>query len=466
MKKRIPFFFCALLALFPLSAEAESLPEVLGAVSRGLSEGLEIGAKSLAVPDVDLTLTLDAGEARLEEGAALTLTLTAGNPYPQAVDVAFSLALPERLSCAQETAWQATLEGAKTDPASGELSASTTVFTREITLIPGSGESEQVTLLCEMSMGSRFYRAAVPVALCVPSISITAALDGGDNGRIRPGETFALALDVVNDGGAAKDVAISYLLPTGVSAAKTLPEGFSLSRREIRGSVRAEAASAQQISLPLIADEDALEGDSDASRLMSGVLTVDAERMTAPTMHVVGPMISARLTPENTSLEEGDMMDLAITVVNTGLAAADVELSCLLPQGLSVVSEAENAGEKAKLRREDGALVYAVHMDAAEQTESGIAAATKELLVRVRADIPLESTDDRLLGASLAWRTDNGDTQLSPAAALHVHGQGFLGIANSEWNGILLAGILMLITICCLYSACRSDKQEEEYCFD
>ena len=296
MKKRIPFFFCALLALFPLSAEAESLPEVLGAVSRGLSEGLEMGAKSLAVPDVDLTLTLDAGEARLEEGAALTLTLTADNPYPQAVDVAFSLALPERLSCAQETAWQATLEGAKTDPASGELSASTTVFTREITLIPGSGESEQVTLLCEMSMGSRFYRAAVPVALCVPSISIAAALDGGDNGRIRPGETFALALDVVNDGAAAKDVAISYLLPTGVSAAKTLPEGFSLSRREIRGSVRAEAASAQQISLPLIADEDALEGDSDASRLMSGVLTVDAERMTAPTMHVVGPMISARLT--------------------------------------------------------------------------------------------------------------------------------------------------------------------------
>ena len=105
-------------------------------------------------------------------------------------------------------------------------------------------------------------------------------------------------------------------------------------------------------------------------------------------------------------------------------------------------------------------------MDAAEQTESGIAAATKELLVRVRADIPLESTDDRLLGASLAWRTDDGDTQLSPAAALHVHGQGFLGIANNEWNGILLAGILMLITICCLYSACRSDKQEEEYCFD
>jgi len=464
VKKRIPFFLCALLLLTPLSAAAESLPEVLGAVSQGLSEGLEIGAKSLAAPDTDLTLTLEADDTRLEEGGTLTLTLTAGNPYPQAVDVAFSLALPERLSCIQETTWQTTLEGAKTDPATGELTPSTAAITREITLIPGSGGSEQVTLQCEMSMGTRFYRADTAVDLCVPSISTAAVLDGGEDGRIRPGEAFALALDVVNDGAAAKDVAISYLLPTGVSAANTLPEGFTLSRREIRGTVRAEAASAQRISLPLIADEDALDGDSDASRLMSGVLTVDGKRMTAPTLHIVGPMISAKLTPEETSLEEGGVMDLAITVVNTGLATADVELSCLLPQGLSVEPGGEQ--DKAKLRREDGALVYDVHMDAAEQTESGIVAATKELLVRVRADMPLESTDDRLLGASLAWRTDDGITQLSPAAALHVRGQGFLGIDNSEWNGILLAGILMLITVCCLCSACRSDKQEEEYCFD
>ena len=182
MKKRIPFFLCALLLLTPLSAAAESLPEVLGAVSQGLSEGLKMGAKTLAAPDADLTLTLEAGDTRLEEGGTLTLTLTAGNPYPQAVDVSFSLALPERLSCAQETAWQMTLESAKTDPATGELTASATKITRDITLIPGSGESEQVTLLCEMNMGTRFYRAAVPLDLCVPSISTAAILDGGEDG--------------------------------------------------------------------------------------------------------------------------------------------------------------------------------------------------------------------------------------------------------------------------------------------
>ena len=90
MKKRIPFFLCALLLLTPLSAAAESLPEVLGAVSQGLSEGLEIGAKSLAAPDTDLTLTLEADDTRLEEGGTLKrlygTRLQANSSHHQAVD--------------------------------------------------------------------------------------------------------------------------------------------------------------------------------------------------------------------------------------------------------------------------------------------------------------------------------------------------------------------------------------------
>ena len=31
---------------------------------------------------------------------------------------------------------------------------------------------------------------------------------------------------------------------------------------------------------------------------------------------------------------------------------------------------------------------------------------------------------------------------------------------------LLLAALLMLITICCLYSAVKSDKGEDDYCFE
>ena len=478
MKKRILFFFCALTALLPLCASAEGLPEVLSAVAQGLEEGLEEGlalsAEMLApsetptpvYPDNDLALSLCASEPRLEEGRTTTLTLTAVNPYDQPADVTFSLALPGRLSCTEPLTWQAQLPPAKNDPETGNWTPSVTTIPREITLIPGSGESEQVSLALEMQMGTRFYRAKTELALCVPRIDAAAALEGTDNGRIQPGEAFALAVHVVNDGDAPKDIAVTYLLPNGISPAGELPEGFALNRRTLEGTLRAEAGAAALLSFPLRADDDALDGDADASRLMTGILTVDQKRIDAPALHIVGPMINARLTPQKTSLAEGGAMDLAITVVNTGLAAADVELSCLLPEGLSLDKENTQEASQPRLRPEDGALLYTLHMDAATQTDSGVAASAKEILLRVRADVPAEELDDRLLGASLAWQTNAGATQLSEAAAMRVHRQGFLGLDHSEWNGILLAGILMLATICCLCSAMRSDGKQDEYCFD
>ena len=508
MKKRILFFLCALLTLLPLSATAESLPEVLGAVSQGLSEGLKEGMQQLNAAGQDLSLTLTAKDARLEEGQTMQLTLTAGNPYPQPADVTFTLELPDRLSCAQPLTWQAQLEAAKTNPETGELVPSVAVFTRVVTLTPDSGDGEQIELLAEMGMGARFYRAKTALELCVPRISISAALNGAQDSRIEPGDAFALDIAVTNDGTAPKDTTLSYRLPDGVSPAGELPAGFSLTNRTIAGSVRAEAASSVSVRLPLMIDADALDGDADASRLIGGMLTVDGKRVDSPMLHVVGPMISAKLIPAQTSLEEGEMMDMTITVVNSGLAEADVELSCLLPQGLSVVDtpaekakakdtqDAATDGEsgeqippiaapedgglppspdaqavmsesilRPETRAEDGALIYRLHMNAATQTDSGVAAASKEIRLRVRADVPTQDTGDRLMGTTLAWRTDDGDAHLSEAAALRVHGEGFMGLSSGEWNGILLAALLMMVTVCCLYSAVKADDKED-YCFE
>ncbi len=501
------FFLCALLTLLPLGATAESLPEVLGAVSQGLTEGLTEGLEKAAqFPDQDLSLTLTAEDTRIEEGRTLLLTITAGNPYPAAADVTLTLELPERLSCAQPLTWQAQLAPAKADPETGALVPSETSFTREVTLTPDSGESDQTEVRVEMSMGARFYRAAAALELCVPVITASASLEGAQDGLIQPGEPFALVVDLSNEGTAPKDVPFTLALPEGVSPGGNLPEGVTLRDRSLLGTLRAEAGSSVSMRLPLCTDEALLDGDADASRLIAAVLTVDGERVPAPMLRVVGPMISVKLIPEHDSLEEGRTMDLAITVVNTGLAAADVELSCLLPEGLSVIDAPKAAAKKAAPtatedeaddlppaalaegpgdppaaaaepvmseaalaplpRTEDGALVYTVHMEAAKETESGIAAATKEILLRVRADAPLNDVGERMLGTSLVWRTDDGGTHMSEAAALRIYQQGFMGLNSSEWNGILLAALLMMVTVCCLYSAVKSDNKQDDYCFE
>ncbi len=507
MKKWLMLFLCALLTLLPLGATAESLPEVLGAVSQGLTEGLTEGLEKVAqFPGQDLSLTLTAEDTRIEEGRTLLLTITAGNPYPAAADVTLTLELPERLSCAQPLTWQAQLAPAQADPETGALVPSETAFTRKVTLTPDSGESGQAEVQVEMGMGARFYRATAALELCVPVIAASASLEGAQDGLIQPGKPFALTIDLSNEGTAPKDVPFTLALPEGVSPDGGLPEGVVLRERTLLGTLRAEAGSSVSLRLPLLTDEALLDGDADASRLIAAVLTVDGERVPAPMLRVVGPMISVKLIPEHDSLEEGRTMDLAITVVNTGLAAADVELSCLLPEGLSVIDAPKAAAAKKAApaatedeaddlppaalaegpgdppaaaaepvmseaahaplpRTEDGALVYTVHMEAAKETEGGIAAATKEILLRVRADAPLDDVGERMLGASLVWRTNDGGTHMSEAAALRVYHDGFLGLSSSEWNGILLAALLMLVTVCCLYSAVKTDKQDN-YCFE
>lgn len=474
MKKWMMFFLCALLMLLPLSATAESLPEVLGAVSKGLAEGFT------QFPDQDLSLTLSAKDTRIEEGRTLLLTITAENPYPAAADVELTLALPDRLSCAQSAAWQAQLAPASVDASTGALTPSVTTFTREVTLTPDSGESESAQAQVEMRMGTRFYRADAPLELCVPVISASAEIEGAQDGRLLPGEPFALLLHLKNDGNAPKDVPFTLALPEGVDAEAALPPGVVLRGRALCGTLRAEAGSSLSLRLPLITDAALLNGDEDASRLLPSVLTVDGERIPAPMLRIVGPMISAKLTPQGDALKEGDAMTLTITVVNSGLAPADVELSCLLPEGLSALLPPENTQEKAEkssaipasavqspLRRtQDGALVYAVHMDAAQETKDGIAAAAKEITLRVRADAPLDEVSERLLGASLSWRTDEESPLMSEAAALRVYQTGFMGLDSAEWNGILLAALLMLVTVCCLYTAVRADSKQEDYCFD
>lgn len=498
MKKWSKLILGALLLLMPMGGLAEETPDLLSAVAQGLSEGLSEGLGAAAKENAqELTLSLNAADTRIEEGHTLLLTVTAGNPYPDATDVTLALDLPDRLSCAQPLTWTARLEGATLDPESGEWTPSTATFTREVTLTPGGG-SEETEISVEMAMGTRFYRAKTALALCVPHIGANAAIDGAQGQLVQPGDDFTYEIHITNDGTAPKDVPMELVLPAGVTPVQPLPAGFTLRERTLCGTVRAEAMNESSVRLPMQVDEDALEEDEDASRLLCGVLTVDGARVAVPMLRAVGPLISARLIPQKQKLDLGETMDLTVTVANLGLAPADVRIACLLPQGLSIVRDKEEAKEDAEaeatqppvaleesgdaqppqaeavmaeapaqmvVRQADRRIDVSLHMDAAAQAEGGSAAATKEITLRVRADAPVEDVRDRLLGASLAWRTDDGETQLGEAVAFEISRGGMMGLSDSEWNGILLAALLMLVTICCLYSALRSDK-EEEYCFD
>ena len=497
MKKGFLLVLAAMLAMLPAAGWAEGLPELFTAVQEGVSEGLTLGAAQAM--DGDLTLELSVGDAgsgaRIEEGQSLTLTLTAGNPRPEDTPVTIELHLPQRLHSAEETVWQAVLPAAQADPETGAPVPSQTVFTREIALATG-GVSEEVTLEAEMSMGTRFYRARTPLSICVSDVSAAADVMGADDGRARLGDALTYRVEIANAGMAAKDVPVELILPDGVALAGELPEGFVMVGRRISGQVRADAAgvddagaaaSLMTLELPVTVEQDALDGDADATRLLAASLRVDGERIAVPRVQLCAPRISARLIPESSSMEIGDETTLRILVVNSGLAEADVRLTCVLPEGLTLAEEEKTAAAKEDAQAdedaqgaqavsaqqdeepqklENGALVYALHVPAAEEGESGVCAATTTIRLRVKAEAAQDNLKERLLGASLAWDVDGGEAQLGEAVALRVKSEAFLGLTRGEWNGVFWAALLRAATIACLCAAVHTDKSDEDYSFE
>ena len=241
------------------------------------------------------------------------------------------------------------------------------------------------------------------------------------------------------------------------------------------------AASLAALEFPVTIAQDALEGDTDATRLLAATLRVDGERIAVPRVQLCAPRISARLIPESTSLEIGEETTLRILVVNSGLAEADVRLTCVLPEGLTLAEE-ENAAPQGGAEEdaqpvsvpqddgvqklENGALLYALHVPAAEEGESGVCAATTTIRLRVKADAAQDNLKERLLGTSLAWDVDGGEAQLGEAVALRVHSDSFLGLTRGEWNGVFWAALLLAATIACLCAAVHTDKSDEDYSFE
>ena len=119
----------------------------------------------------------------------------------------------------------------------------------------------------------------------------------------------------------------------------------------------------------------------------------------------------------------------------------------------------EAALAEPEIRQENGAIVFAMHMDAA-----GEEANTRVVTLHVRADEPKESITERLLGAALAWQIDSGETQLGEAACVRVYRPMMLGLTKDEWMGIFWAGLLLVVTVSCLFAAFNSDNKRERYC--
>lgn len=482
MKKWNMLLLALMLACMPAAGFAQELPDLFAAVYQGVGEGL---AQAAEIADADaqqeLTLAVAPEGERIEEGRTLKVTVTAGNPLEKDVAVSFALLLPERLVAAPDAAWDAVIPAAKADPQTGEITPSVVTFTREIELLPGGG-SETAQIGAEMSMGTRFYRAQADVQLCVPDVTIEAALEGAQEGRLTPGSLAVYQIDVRNGGTAPKDVALALTLPQG-AAAERIPAGFVLAGGVLRGTVRAEAAQEepfhQAIRVPLRIAEDILEGDEDASRLIAGTLTADGERIALPRMQVCGPKVSARLIADKMNLEAGEETTLRVVLANSGLAAADVQVSCVLPEGLALGEESKEAGETAAtpgeavlphdddtpaMAAETSALAFDVHMNAAEQTADGVTAYTQVIEIPVTALEPQEKLQEQLLGATLAWQVDGDEPQLAQAVAMRVYRPAFLGISGDDWNGIFWAALLLMITIACLCAAVKNDKRQEDFC--
>lgn len=490
MKKWNMMLLALMLLMLPAASLAEDLPDFLSAVYTSMGEGLEQGAmQAMAAMDQELTLEMTLSSERIEEGQAVRLTVKAGNPRPQAAGVNITLDLPDRLAAAPDTAWEAELPAAEIDPETGLLTPSETVFTREIALTPG-GDSETVQITAEMSMGTRFYRAKTELQLCVPDVSAKASVTGVTDQRVQPGDAFAYQVELVNAGSAPKNVDVKLLLPQGATAEEPLPSGFAQTGNTLHGHVRVEAAgevpSCAVLSFPVRVSKNALEKENDALRLLAGALHVDNERVALPRVEACSAKISAALMCSKEELEAGEEATLSVVVVNSGLAEADVKVSCVLPQGLTLKNDEEEKVGSAVLPPQDRTgpdaaipaviaqevtktlenrtLVFDLHMDAAKETDGGVISNTKVLEIPVMAHVTQENMSEMLLGATLAWSVDDAPAQLGEAVALRVHRNEFLGISAGEWSGLFWASVLMLAAIACLYAAARRDSKAEDFC--
>ena len=504
MKKWCLMVAAMLCLMIPTVGSAQGLPDFLQAVQSGLSEGLSAGSAAM---EKDLALSMTLSDSRVEEGRDVTLTIRAENPRPAETGVSLTLNLPERLAAqtGDELTWNAVLPAAQVDE-TGAFVPSVTTFTRVLTLMPG-GESAQGTVTAEMNVGSRFYRESLPIALCVADISTRASVSGTQNGRATVGETLTYTVEIANAGMAEKNVPVELILPADAALEGELPEGFAQVQRQIRGEVGVPAAGSEPsvvtLTFPMTIREDALAEDEDALRLLSGVLRVDGQRIALPRVQLCGPKISAKLLPQTDNLKAGEETALRVVLVNAGMAEADVRVSCMLPEGISLVTapkpqqdtEAKESGDNAEaeeeapkavapeqddggadaeavladsaeqlvdepeIRQENGRIVFDLHMDAA-----GEEAYTRVVTLRVRADEPQENIKERLLGTTLAWQIDAGETQLGEAACVRVYRPMVLGLTKDEWMGIFWAGLLLVVTVSCLFAAFNSDNKREKYC--
>ena len=120
MRKWNMMVLALLLAAVPAAGMAQDMPQFFGAVYESIGEGLAVGAKMAQhAQENELTLTLDADSARLEEGGAVTLTITAGNPLAHDAAVSFALTLPQHVQADGELTWNAVLPAAQADVQTG-----------------------------------------------------------------------------------------------------------------------------------------------------------------------------------------------------------------------------------------------------------------------------------------------------------------------------------------------------------
>ena len=112
MKKTWMLAIALLMLVLPAAGMAQGLPDFLSAAGEGIAQGAEAVSQSMA-QELELTMTADG--ARIEEGQTRVVTITAVNPRAADTPVTLALSLPERLSCAQETTWEAVLPAAQAD---------------------------------------------------------------------------------------------------------------------------------------------------------------------------------------------------------------------------------------------------------------------------------------------------------------------------------------------------------------
>lgn len=479
------------LLLMPIRTQALEARNLFADVTDTLSMRMnEWMAAALEQNVKDLKIALTSDQTRLCAGETAQMQVEILNPRMHAgtVEFQFTLSHESALSVAGGPQAETLFLPAARLTETGEIVPGRVQRTYTVTMNPEAQLDEgllEITAAASLQEGSRWYQSTQNLTLCMPQIS---AVLRATNTAPAPQERFFYEVVLTNSGAAQTLTDVSVSLPEGVhftpdepekasadeaaqAMAGVLPETAQVCQGNVVfAQVRVAAATYDEqgnltapaqtvLRVPVTVDAQALENMPSAQRVLSCGAEVNGEKLQAERITVCGPVIACTLTPSLRDVEMGGTLYYTCLVENSGYAAADVQVTVQIPEGMKF-TRFSTRGQGNRIAGDT--LSWVVHLDKPLLNIAGEPEPTSEVITyQVQAQELEEGVRALIVPATAAYQVgSDGKTTLTKTALTTVHRPTVLGLSAEEWGLLCWAGLVLLLTALVLFLLIRRDGEK------